>query len=533
MGDNFLAKSFLFEIVNSDTQKIDRSFTLVLPPQSYTIKEKARVTITKTFGNAFIDDYGADNIEMTIKGISGTAHVFPTFKPEGASKGGSTFAAIKAGEYSSEGGYRHIEAFYVFRDDIMRYRDREQFDQKELRVYDLADQQAYKAVLLEFTLDRNADRPFHYPFTISLFIYARLNAKEAYSPKKIDIGKNPVQTIDNMDEGMESLSDGFKVFENVQNIRNQIALVQNNLRLLRARINTWVLRARLIVESPLLVTKQVIDGMTTLMGVIYDAYQNGLLAYNSYVNAEEMIQNQIRESLAIYGFSVQEGAQQQKEEYVEIDAGMDYETSLPISRVETFAFDGVNLYTVKGGDTLQSIAQDQMGDDTQWIYIASINDIGSNDDLVVGEQIYIPISIDQIASNKDTFIITEDTFRDPYGADIKIDSSGNIILRESNDVAIITGLANVQQAVDLMLSTLKGSMIKQTAYGLLIQPGLAGTEQAISYIRMGIEAALIQDPRIEQVQNLQVRIDRSDTFYISCDIFVVGQETSLPISVIL
>ncbi len=94
---NPLSKSWLFEVVNTKTKQIVNSFTLILPPQSYTIREKQRVSITKTFGNAFIDDYGPDNIEITIKGISGTAHVFPTYRPKGpAGSVYDTTAAVKS-----------------------------------------------------------------------------------------------------------------------------------------------------------------------------------------------------------------------------------------------------------------------------------------------------------------------------------------------------------------------------------------------------------------------------------------------------
>jgi len=91
MGDNFLSKSWLFEVVDSRTEKIEASFTLVIPPSSYSIKEPHRVNITKTFGNAFIDDYGPDNPQLVIKGISGTAHAFPTFTTEGNSAGATFF----------------------------------------------------------------------------------------------------------------------------------------------------------------------------------------------------------------------------------------------------------------------------------------------------------------------------------------------------------------------------------------------------------------------------------------------------------
>jgi len=538
MGDNFLSKSFLFEIVDSNTENIEASFTLVLPPQQYSIKEKHRINITKTFGNAFIDDYGPDNLEMVIKGISGTAHAFPTFRTKGVSASyAPTSDMITASSRSATEGFRHKEAFYTFRDEIMRYRDRENFDQKELRVYDLADEQAYKAVLLEFDLDRTSDKPFHYPFTISLFIYARLGSKAASTPKPILISSSLLDSLNNLSESIASLQKRFQIFNNIQTIRNQVALASNQLQLLRARVNSSLLQVRTVIESPLLLTRQLLDTMTTLAGFVYDAYVQGKLTIDSYVSATETIDNQMRDVLGVYGYSIQEGAQQTKTEIIEEYKGMDYsnpDIPVPTSDMKTFVINGVNLYTVKGEDTLQSIALKELGDETLWPYIASINpSIQSNSDLVVGEEIYVPVNQNiQTTTSKDNFILTEDTLRDPYGADIRLDSNGNIIVQESNDVSLVSGVDNVLQSIDVRLKTEIGSMIKQTAFGLMSQPGMAGTSQAFSYVRMSIQNTLIQDPRIASVKNVGVQIER-DALHVSADIYLVGRETSMPVDVLV
>ncbi len=540
MADNFLSKSVLFEVVDSKTERIENSFTLVIPPNAMSIKEPHRVSIKKTFGNAFIDDYGADNIQLVIKGITGTAHAFPTFRTKGVSVAGETFQNLRASVASggANENYRGREAFYVFRDEIMRYKDNfaDSFDQKELRVYDLADEQAYKCVLLEFSLDRTADKPFHYPYSISLFVYAKLGSKEAFSPTAIPIAKNPTDVFNSLEDSTDSLDERFKIFENVQNIRNQIAKFQNQVRLLRAQFNTWLLKARTVIESPLLITKQVLDTAGDLLGFVYDAYTQGKLAYETWINASETIEDQIREILGLYGFSITQGSLQIKEETFSRKTGMDYTdqaSPAPRTTLDTFSFDGVNAYVVKGGDTLQRIAQEQLGDSDLWPYIASVNpNVTSNTDLVPGEEIYVPVSTDPGLINKDNFILTEDELRNPYGTDIRIDQEGEIVVLESSDVSTTTGVENVLQAVDLRLKTEVNSMIKQTAYGLLTQPGLAGTAEALSYVRMGLKNALIKDPRIAAVSNIRVSID-GDTIRAGADLRLVGREQSLPIDVIV
>ena len=532
----WLSRSWLFEVVDIVSEIVEKSFTLVLPPQQYSIKEKARVSITKTFGNAFIDDYGADNIEITIKGISGTSHVFPTFDTSGKASTGQPFNAITKGFIAASTikamqGYDARSAFYTFRNDIMRYRDLENFDRKELRVYDLHDEQAYRCVLLEFNLDRTSDKPFYYPFTIHLFVIARLDSKKAAKAKVIKIGFDPFQLLDSLDASLAWLHTAYRFVKDVQ---NQIALVTAAVQTLRYRFNIYLSETREIIESPLRAIKQVLSLIQAAGGLAYDAYSQSKLTFKTWANTREIIEGVTRDTLKMYGFAIQEGSQESKERLLPKDAGSqinDDGTTDRITELESFSFTGVNMYTVKGRDTLQSIALKEMGNVDLWPYIAYVNDIQGNNELIVASSIYIPVTVEG-EINKDNYIMTEDFVRDPYGADIRIDKDGNIIVAESNDVSLISGLNNVKQALDLRLSTAVGSMIKQTAYGLIGQPGIAGTELALKYVRMGIKAALMKDPRIEDVKNIYVTVD-GDVVQANMDISIIGSDKTLPTSAVL
>lgn len=537
----FLPKSFLFEVVDSNSQRIEASFTLILPPQSYSIKEKQRVNITKTFGNAFVDDYGPDNLELTIKGISGTAHVFPTFKTTGISSGITTFDSnervLNLTQQNSPNGFTGKSAFYHFRDNIMRYKDNPNFDQKELRVYDLADLQAYKCILLEFGLDRSADKPLHYPFTISLFVYARFGSKEVTNIKSIDISKNPLNALDNLLEAMNNFEKEFIVFKVVQGIKNATARLKNQITLISAKFKSWLVSGRNVIESPLNLIKQGIETIGILGNAIYEAYRQGKISYEMWVKAGENIQNQWREMLSIYGFTIQEGTKSSKASVIERYSGMDYvsnaRNAVPTTTEESFNFTGYNSYTVKGGDTLQSIALNLLGDEDLWPHIAAANsNITSNYDIQPGMEILVPVESDAISQSKDSFILTEDTDRNPYGTDIKVDSSGNMVLNESNDTALIGGVENVIQAIDIRLGTLTGSMIKQTAFGLMTNIGMAGTDQAINYLKMNLQNSLIQDPRIQTVSNIRVTI-KGDTIQLGADVKLIGRDETIPISTVI
>ena len=537
---NPLSRSWLFEVVNTKTKQIVNSFTLILPPQSYTIREKQRVAITKTFGNAFIDDYGPDNIEITIKGISGTAHVFPTYRPKGpAGSVYDTTAAVKSDralaaqyrEMNAGGeGYTGKGAFYTFRNDIMRYKDGADFENMELHVFDLADEQSYKCVLLEFAVDRTKDQPFWYPFTISLFVYARLDSKAATRPKPINISADPILALDKIEENLTAIQ---VLYQQYQTVMSTITTAKAEMTNVRNKVNNFTTRVRNVLESPLVSVKHMFDTLVIAGGVVYDVYNSGKMLIEDYAGMKELLVNSVRNALRIYGFSIAEGTQTSKELYVEQDAGLDIDADSVVTKAvaeDTFLYDGLSSYTVKGDETLQSIALDTLGDSDLWIYIADVNNIGGNDDISAGDQIYIPrASASDEEDTRDSFIITEDTNRDPYGADIRLDDDGNLVVAASNDVSIITGLENIMQAVDMRLATIQGSLIKQTAFGILAGAGLAGTALTMSYLRMSIRGSLLEDPRIADIKNLRISW-ASDIIQASMDISVIGYDESLPVT---
>jgi hypothetical protein len=100
------------------------------------------------------------------------------------------------------------------------------------------------------------------------------------------------------------------------------------------------------------------------------------------------------------------------------------------------------------------------------------------------------------------------------------------------DVVLVDGLDNIVQAVNMRLNTVVGSMLKQTAFGLVSGIGMAGTGSAISYVKMNIYNTLMQDPRIESVTDVKVGLD-VDSLQISMNIHPVGSNTTIPVSVVL
>jgi nucleoid-associated protein YgaU len=543
MPSEVLSKSWLFEIVDTDTKLIETSFTLTLPPQSYTIREKQRVSITKTFANAFIDDYGPDNLEITIKGISGTAHVFPTFRTQGTA--GSVLDNVPAidssaptrqelqmlgGDLGSQEGYDGKGAFYTFRKDIMRYKDRGKYDNKELRVYDLADEQAYKCALLEFSVDRNSQQPFRYPFTISLFVYARLDSKSAATGRIIEIAKDPVIALNAIDD---TLSLAQTLYQGVVEFTNGIAVARREVFNLKAKVSNYISQTQQVIESPLTAIRYLLDILTGTGLIIYDLYVGGKTTIDRYVGATEMMESTIRGALSVYGFAVTEGSQQSRTLTLEESDGLDVSTGevVPAFTPSTFAYTGLGTHIVIGSETLQDIALTEMGDSNLWPYIADVNGISTNADIAPGDILYIPLeTASDLTDTKDAFIISEDAARNPFGADIQLDADGNMIVMESSDTSTVTGVDNLLQAINIRLTSIQGSLIKQTAVGIAASAGFAGTSLTLSYLRMSIRNTLMEDPRILDVKNLLIGIDGSQ-LNVSMEVIPIDYPTSLPVTV--
>ena len=526
-------RSWLFEVVDVKAQTIVSSFTLILPPQNYSIKEPQRVAITKTFGTTRIDDYGPDNSEITLRGISGSSRVFPTFRSAGrASENSGGFAALRtavtmAGLSPSE-GYDQRSAFFTFRDDIMRYKERGYRD-RELHVYDLYDEQAYNCALLEFSLERTAEKPLQYPFSISLFVIADLSTKRAYRPTPILRPEDPLQILDAVDRGLSFLNTATRF---VGAVNNSVQGAANTAQLIRGRITSAISQVEYVVSSPLRLGQQLVGMAAQTIRDAHRTLELGRFTFEQYADFVRMSHGTLQRALALWGVSLANNTQQGAQGAV-LNRGVvepgEAGQSVTTSSVESVQYTGFVEYTLRGGDTLQSIARNELGDEDVWPVLAAINNVADNDELEDKQMVYLPVSVEEVAI-KDWFILSEDPARDPYGADLRVDvTTGKLQTSETGDLGVVAGVPNVIQAVNMRLRTPLASLARDTAYGFALQPGLNATAVSSSYLRMQVRTSLMRDPRILDVRNLAARL-RGGIAQIAADIHLVGRDTTLPVT---
>jgi hypothetical protein len=554
---NVLEKSWLFEVVDRKTKTIKTSFTLVLPPNSVTIKEAQRVNIQKTLGNVHIDDYAGDNIQITLKAISGVARELPTFQ------------TIAGQTIRKE--YNHRDAFHEFRDSIMRYKERyaSEYDKLDLIVYDFEDEQAYVCSLLGFTLERQATTPLRYPFTISLLSLYRVSDSLKWKKNELlGVQKNTAGIVSKIMDGVEKALDGFDAFqEKVAAVANaisdnQVTRAMNELNKAgnkikgkvnklkqtvsqaKTKVNAFLNDIEGIVKFPadfLKATASLADEVATFPAYIVNSgrthAEDTIEAYASITDYLKRVATSIKraytvafnlpgtsKTISVYPMdsndirNIPENNTATQNSSVTTNAA-DFFTDSPVSDVVNF--NSSVIVNVTEGVTLEDIANALNIED--WIAMAAQLEV-TNDDLYPGMQLVIPIQTSE-AVQETSFILSE--VNETHGSDIKVDDDGNLVVLESGSLAIISGIENVKRAIDRRLKSSIGSLVKHTAYGLTISAGNAGTVMALKYLRMSIEATILADPRISSLSNLNIDIN-NDAVQVNCDIQLTSVQGDTP-----
>ena len=172
-------------------------------------------------------------------------------------------------------------------------------------------------------------------------------------------------------------------------------------------------------------------------------------------------------------------------------------------------------YTIKEGDSFESIALYQLGNSADWTIIAKLNGstdshgLWGNKPLTVGEKIWVPKEM--LNLNVGT---TADV--DPFLTDFKIGSDGDFVLAgsEYNDVTLVTGPTCLKQDLAHSLITVKGNSRVFPNMGLTYEVGTPATIGNIAQIVFDVRETIKKDPRVASVTNTEI-IDGGDRMVIN------------------
>ena len=158
--------------------------------------------------------------------------------------------------------------------------------------------------------------------------------------------------------------------------------------------------------------------------------------------------------------------------------------------------------------------------------IALFNGIEGDDEIFAGDTIKIPVII--LGKTPEDNLIYTALKSDIYGSDKRLDASGKYVIMASGDFARAEGIENFMQAINLRLNEKLGSRLRLTIYGIRDSIGFAmGEVTPVSYIISNIKDTLMQDPRVDNVDNIRLAINE-DIIQTSMNIYSIKVGEVLP-----
>lgn len=202
-------------------------------------------------------------------------------------------------------------------------------------------------------------------------------------------------------------------------------------------------------------------------------------------------------------------------------------------------YEGYREITILFYDTLQTIAARQLGDARRWVDIALANDLRapyiSDEGLPgtkrYGDPILIPTrsrggSDGTIRSSGDPELRASQN-EATYGRDLELEFDGNgradlkvDTALGSTDFRTVAGVPNLQQAIQVILSTEQGTNLLYLQVGYPRIVGQRGTFERILNAQLSITEAIQRDPRIERTRSVDFSVD-DDALLVEVDAVII------------
>lgn len=199
------------------------------------------------------------------------------------------------------------------------------------------------------------------------------------------------------------------------------------------------------------------------------------------------------------------------------------------------ALTGYRFVDTRHNDTLQIIAYRELGDAMKWPLLIAYNKLVYpfiTDDptqvkpgvLLTGSQILVPAPVPVISSTTDPAKVFE--------IDIALDVDGLLQADADGDLAVVSGVDNLKQALKNRVVTDNGELIFHPEYGTLVRQllGAMNGPNAGLLAAQYVSASLLLDPRVQSVDKSVVNIVGDDVDVQMEVIPVVGRSVQLSTS---
>lgn len=196
---------------------------------------------------------------------------------------------------------------------------------------------------------------------------------------------------------------------------------------------------------------------------------------------------------------------------------------------------GYRFVDTQVGDNLQLIAFRELGDAAQWPILIAYNKLiypYITDDpteagpgvILTGAQILVPAPVPVIQATTDPTLVFE--------VDVALDQNGLLQADASGDFAIVSGAANLQQALANRVTTDAGELIYHGEYGTLIRQLLGAMNGPNAGLLAAAydTAAVLLDPRVLSVRSSVVNI-AGDDIDVSLEVIpIIGRAVQINVS---
>lgn len=166
---------------------------------------------------------------------------------------------------------------------------------------------------------------------------------------------------------------------------------------------------------------------------------------------------------------------------------------------------GYRFVSITQGDTVQGIAARELGDASKWVDLVAINGLvwpyltgdpaqaGPHVKLY-GDTIIVPAARTQTSNVTDVASV--------FGTDLRL-SNGLLTASTDGDLAVVSGRANLRQALQNRIRTALGELLFHLTYGCGVHrlKGLANGPGAAILAGRYVRDAMLSDPRVEKVSS--------------------------------
>lgn len=216
-----------------------------------------------------------------------------------------------------------------------------------------------------------------------------------------------------------------------------------------------------------------------------------------------------------------------------------FSEELPLRALPT-----VRQYILNSRETLERIAQRELGDPSRWVEIVEINDLKYpyiTDDIQStlanvakpGQVLLIPEAptngLSQLPKGKETAASRNlDEVLKSLGVDFRVTSDFDLALGNNDDLQVVAGADNMAQAVFLKLVYEKGDVLNFPEIGVGLVIG--SKSPSLDRVKDALTSSLLQDPRIQNITDMSLIKDGS-AIYLSFNLNIKKVDLPVPVRV--